>query len=392
MRMSTQKFAVVCGVVVLGAVIGCGGTGGNGFSSSTSTSGTYDTNNSRPGGANAPGSPIAGAPASAMPGNEILYAEFGGDGTTVERLSADGKHAAALTRLPGGQPVYAQDPSATHVAFVQQKDSGLGLFVNTSTSPDNAVALGPTNFTSFGTVQFAPSGDDVLYTAESATAPAAVYFASTSGKLVKKLDDGDDASIASNGKWVAYSKTVSGHSSIFVIGIDGKGSRQVTHSKGQDLVPQWSKDGSQVLFTSDRDGSFGVYSVSPKTGAVVKLVTGDGVAYGGTTSPDGKRIAFSRIGKPEETGLFVANANGTQVRKVSDTPAATGITYWTTAAAGPGKSSAHAGAPALSVSPRAKSLLKLPDAPPVKKAEPKKEEKAADKAAVESKQAATAKG
>ncbi len=382
MRRFRTHLLVTAGTLVVGALIGCGGNGTSSFGTTGSTAGTYDPNNRNSNVNNPNGAPIAGSPATTMPGNEILFAEFGDDGTTLERLSSDGKHASALTKLPGGQPAYAQDPTATHVAFVADKGAGLGVYYNTSTSPDNATSLCQSNFKSVGSIQFAPGGEDVLYTAETATQPFAVFFASTTGKMVKRLDDGDDATIAPNGKFVAYAKTVSGHSSIFVTGIDGKGSHEVSHSKGQDILPQWSKDGGKIFFTSDRDGTFGVYEISAKGGTARRLATG-GTTYGGTPSPDGKKFAFSRISKSaEDNGLFVARADGTLAHKVSDTPAATGVMYWTTPSVAVGKSANHPGAPALSISPRAKALLQLPDAPAPKKVEPPKaEEKKAESTA-----------
>ncbi len=386
MRKSNHLF-VAAGVLVVGAVIGCGGNGTGQFGSTSSTSGSFNGSNTSGGFGNNTGQQSLGtqpgAPATNLAGNEILYAEFSEDGTTIEKLTADGKKASVMTKLPGGSPIYAQDPTATHVAFAVQKEGGQGLYWNTSTTPDNATSLGASNFTNIGSVQFTPSGDDVLYTAESASTPFSLYLASTTGKMVKKLDEGDDATISPNGKWVAYSKTGAGHSTLYVIGIDGKGAHPITTGKANDILPQWSKDGGKVLFTSDRDGQFAIYSVPVKGGAPTKVVAGDGVIYGGTPSPDGKKVAYSKISKAkDETGLFIANANGTLAHKVSDQPASTGVMYWTTPSVAVGKSATHAGAPAMSMSPRAKSLLKLPDAPAIKKvevkADPTKDAKPAD--------------
>lgn len=375
MRKSNHLF-VAAGVLVVGAVIGCGGNGTGQFGSTSSTSGSFNGSNTSGGFGNNNGQqPLGtqpGTPATNLVGNEILYAEYSEDGTTIEKLTADGKKASVMTKLPGGSPIYAQDPTATHVAFAVQKEGGQGLYWNTSTTPDNATSLGATNFTNIGSVQFTPSGDDVLYTAESAATPFSVYLASTTGKMVKKLDEGDDATISPNGKWVAYSKTGAGHSTLYVIGIDGKGAHEITKgSKSNDILPQWSKDGSKVIFTSDRDGQFAIYSVPVKGGAPTKVVAGDGIIYGGTPSPDGKKVAYSKISKnKDETGLFIANSNGTLAHKVSDQPASTGVMYWTTPSVAAGKTATHAGAPAMSMSPRAKSLLKLPDAPAIKKVDP----------------------
>jgi len=375
--MNTSKsYLVLAGVTAVAVLIGCGGNGTGSFSTNGTTSGNYDVNNrNSSNGGRAGGSITPGAAAQTMPGNEILFAEFAEDGTVLQRMTPDGKHVASLTKLPGGPVVYAQDPTATHVAFISQKGEGWGVFYNTNTAPEGAVALGPATYKSVGSLQFAPGGDDVVYTAEPPNQPFGVYYASTTGKLIKRLDDGDDATISPNGKWVAYSKAVDGHNRIFVVGVDGKGSRSLTQSKGQDVLPQWSKDGNRLLFTSNRDGDFAVYEVPVKGGAAKKIAAD---AYGGTYSPDGKKIAFSRVGgSADGTGLFVAKSDGTLAHKISDTPAATGVAYWSTPSVQAGKAANTPGAPALAVSPRAKALLKLAD-PPASK--PKEEKKPEDKA------------
>ena len=54
-----------------------------------------------------------------------------------------------------------------------------------------------------------------------------------------------------------------------------------------------SPDGTQVAFDSDRDGERGVY-VADADGRRVRKVSGDGYAAVPTWAPDGKRLAFLR--------------------------------------------------------------------------------------------------
>jgi len=58
---------------------------------------------------------------------------------------------------------------------------------------------------------------------------------------------------------LAYSAMEEGRSNIFVIGVDGEGPVQLTHSEGDNESPSWSPDGNLVVFSSTREGPSKVY-------------------------------------------------------------------------------------------------------------------------------------
>ena len=63
-----------------------------------------------------------------------------------------------------------------------------------------------------------------------------------------------------------------------------------------------SPDGTQVAFDSDRDGERGVY-VADANGRGVRKVSGDGYAAVPTWAPDGKRLAFLRA-EPQRPAVW----------------------------------------------------------------------------------------
>ena len=69
------------------------------------------------------------------------------------------------------------------------------------------------------------------------------------------------ASFSPDGKWIAYSFNSDGGASINVREIDGKSEWRLTDGKWWDRTPVWSLDGKKLLFTSDRDGKQGIWSV-----------------------------------------------------------------------------------------------------------------------------------
>ncbi len=71
----------------------------------------------------------------------------------------------------------------------------------------------------------------------------------------------------------------------------------------------------QILFSTP-DGN--IVSADPETGVITALITGPELASNPWFSNDGTRFAFDRRTAGSPPGLFVANADGTNVRQVAD--------------------------------------------------------------------------
>lgn len=124
---------------------------------------------------------------------------------------------------------------------------------------------------------------------------------------------------------------------IFVADFKGNIVQQLTNSPGYDAEATISPDGKKIIFTSTRNGDIDLYTMNID-GTDVKQITHDlGYDGGACFSPDGKLITWraSRPKNAEEEkeykdllaqGLvmptnmevFVANADGTNARKVTN--------------------------------------------------------------------------
>jgi hypothetical protein len=380
--MNRTKWMVGTGLAAWMVVLGCGGNGNGVFSTTTTTAGSFDTQRQQ-GTAGNPGA----AAAPGMAGDEILIAELTDEGPAIQLINPASKNISSVAKLPSEQLAYVPSAQGDFVAFIAKKETGLGLFANTTNTLERAIPLGPSGFASFGSIQFAPDGKRVIVAGQLGGDPSSVYAASIDGKVFRKIDEGDDASLSPNGKTIVYSKVVGGKSAIFVRGVDGKGERKLTDGKFDDLIPQWSKDSKRVVFTSNRDGKFGLYAVGAGGGKVTKLLVEDAVVFGGSLSPDGKRMVYSKVStKPEESGVFMLTLGSGKPMRIHDRPVVTGPLYWTTPSVTPGKNAEQPGPLAMLMSARAKRLLNLPDIKMPKPAVPspapdadKKDEKKDDK-------------
>jgi Tol biopolymer transport system component/serine/threonine protein kinase len=97
---------------------------------------------------------------------------------------------------------------------------------------------------------------------------------------------------------------------LYVLQRDDGELRQLTNDPARDRGPQWSPDGSEIAFYSNRSGTYQLWSIRPDGSGLRPLTSLAEGAWDPYWSPDGTRIAFP-------TG----KATGTCVIKVADAPA-----------------------------------------------------------------------
>ena len=82
--------------------------------------------------------------------------------------------------------------------------------------------------------------------------------------------------------------------------------------------PVWSPDGSRIVFYSNRDGNFEIYTIHPDGTNLTRLTHSDAGDGEMTWSPDGSQIAFSS-NRDGPNGIYVMNTDGSDLVRLSDT-------------------------------------------------------------------------
>jgi Tol biopolymer transport system component len=140
-----------------------------------------------------------------------------------------------------------------------------------------------------------------------------------------------DGAWSPDGEWIVYRDSTRGineNDEIFVVRSDGTDRRNLTRHPANDWGPDWSPDGSTIVFNSDRGGG-GVlsgYLVDPDGSNLRRIDVDTWLEYP-SFSPDGTRIAFEgALGSNYE--LFVADLATGATEQLTDSPGHDGWPSW----------------------------------------------------------------
>ena len=97
-----------------------------------------------------------------------------------------------------------------------------------------------------------------------------------------------------------------------VMKADGTGLRQITRDGSIAIDPHFSPDGKTILFWSD-DGLYTVATDGSRPPSPLGGLDGRDAVY----SPDGRSIAFSMGQYAPDQRIFVARADGTELRRLA---------------------------------------------------------------------------
>jgi TolB protein len=253
-----------------------------------------------------------------------------GGAQDIFTIEPDGSDPRQLTHLEAGQgaELPAWDPIANRLYF----DSDLAGNIHLFAVNGNGRRLRQITRTDGSELGPRVSSDAKLMALEHENADltnGGVFVARKRGPTLERFRQlttspalpvgGFDApgDFSPDGSKVAFLRVLSteaptARSAIFVIGLDGKGLRQVTPYSLNASIPRWSPDGSRLLFSSNWD------NFSDELSANVYTVRPDGTRLTQITHERDNRHAFTPDWAPDGTRIVYAHAapdtDGTQLR------------------------------------------------------------------------------
>ena len=123
--------------------------------------------------------------------------------------------------------------------------------------------------------------------------------------------------ISPDGTQVAAARLDSrtGTSDIWILSATGRDARRLTFDEGWDAWPLWSRDGSRIVFGSNRRGRWEIYTkASSGEGREELLLSSDGSLFADDWDPAGQLLFHRR--EANESGTFALLGPGGQARPV----------------------------------------------------------------------------
>lgn len=146
-----------------------------------------------------------------------------------------------------------------------------------------------------------------------------------SGETQITRDDADheDPVWSPDGRKIAFVLVKDGKKIVHLINPDGGGTQAVTPPTQSAIHPSFTPDGRAILYCTDDDlrppekNEAEIYSIDLASGQVTTLISG-GVNTFPVMSPDGRKIAYRKIVGDMNSEVFVANADGSNPKNLTN--------------------------------------------------------------------------
>jgi TolB protein len=152
-------------------------------------------------------------------------------------------------------------------------------------------------------------------------------------QLTRDDADHEDPAWSPDGTRIAFVLIAGGHNRIAVMRANGSNVEVVTPQEQNTIHPNWSSDSKRIIYCTNDDlepskkNTAEIYSIDLATKETTAIITG-GINTYGSWSPDMRQIVFRKIIGEENSEVFVANSDGSNLRNLTNNPFFDGWPAW----------------------------------------------------------------
>jgi TolB protein len=248
-------------------------------------------------------------------------------------MNRDGSNLVRLTTTAANEAQPVPNPDGNRIAFISDATGRFQIYIM------NVDGSGVTQLTGLPVgvpdeaerPTWSPAGDRILFTSyRTGSSELFVMGADGSGamRLTDNVVEDNQSAWAPDGRHVAF---VSSRGSgfvphIYVMNANGGNVRQVTTGDSHDFSPAWSPDSRQIVFSrTSATGATRIFTMSAG-GTNLRPITDDQAPAGGDGEPswsrDGTTLLFSsaRGGSFGDSDIWISQPDGSQATNLTQIP------------------------------------------------------------------------
>jgi len=244
-------------------------------------------------------------------GSKIAFTAKARGSSAIYAMDFDGANAYSVSHNSSTNILPAWSPNGAYIAYTSFMRSNPDLYVGPSgggrpkrVSYQRGMNTG---------ASFSPDGSKLAITLSKDGNPEIYIINSSDGSVVRRITN--DKAIDTSPVWspdggqLAFVSDRNGGPQIFVVSSGGGAPRQVSFNGSYNTTPTWSPaKGKHVIAYTTRDGgNYDIVTLDLDSKAMVRITQSEGQNEEPSFSPNGRAIAFARLGQ----GVFIANADGT---------------------------------------------------------------------------------
>jgi TolB protein len=260
-------------------------------------------------------------------GSKIAFTAKGKGTSAIYAMDFDGANAYAVSHNSSTNILPAWSPSGGQVAYTSFMRSNPDLYVETAGGgrPKRLSAQRGMNTGA----SWSPDGSKIALTLSKDGNPEIYIISASDGSIIKRItnDKAIDTSPAwsPDGSTIAFVSDRNGGPQIFVVSASGGSAKQVSFNGNYNTTPTWSpQKGKRIIAYTTRDGStYDIVTLDLDSTQMTRITQGEGQNEEPAFSPNGRVIAFARLG----AGIFLANADGTGTATKVWSGSATGVDW-----------------------------------------------------------------